>query len=219
MKECYLCGEILVKKKNRSKDHVPPDCIFPSEKPWNLITVPCCVNCNEKYRLLDEKMRNFFAILADKNSAEVGDIARRVVLRSSKLSREFHSHVRPHPSLVDSADNPRHLFFFDEKELNPWLVRVVKGLFYHKNGFRLSNEAVFKVGKLPELKPPSSETFPMEEGLELRPYFAYGVLQNIERPNTDFWVLVFYDHLVFTVDVEVPNCVHNSKDSKGGEAG
>lgn len=108
-------------------------------------------------------MRNFFAILADKNSVEVGDIARRVILRSPQLSGEFQSHAKPHPSLVDSAGNPRHLFFFDDEELNPLLVRVVKGLFYHKNGFRLSDEVIFKVGKLPELEPPSSDTFPMDE--------------------------------------------------------
>jgi hypothetical protein len=211
MKQCYLCGEILVRKKNLSKDHVPPDCIFPSEKPRNLITVPCCTICNGKYGRLDERMRNFFAILADKNSREIGDIARRVVLRSSKLSAEFYSRTRPYPWLADSAGDARRLFFFDDEELNPWLVRIAKGLFYHRNGFRLSDTAVFQVGKLPEVKPPRSEAFPLEEGLQLRPHFAYGVLQDVEKAGTDFWVLVFYDHLVFTVDVENVNRVPTSK--------
>jgi hypothetical protein len=204
MEVCYLCGDILLTGINRSKDHVPPDCIFPRDKPPNLITVPCCTNCNKTYGVLDERMRNFFAILADRNSAEVGDVARRVVLRSSRLSREFLSQTRSHPTLVDDAGVPRRLFFFDDAELDPWLTRIVKGLFYHRNRSRISDEAVFTVRKLPEVNPPSSETLLMEEGLELRPYFTYGILRDCGELHVNFWVLVFYDHLVFTVQVEGP---------------
>lgn len=214
MKECYLCGETLVKRKNKSKDHVPPECIFPSTEPPNLITIPCCTDCNEEYGLLDEKMRNFFAILAGGNSSEVGNTAKRVMQRSPGLMEEFFSYTKPHPTLVDEAGNPRLIFFFSDVELNPWLIRVVKGLYYYRNGYRISDDATFKLNTLSELKPPSSETFPMEEGLELRPYFVYGVLENVQV-GTDFWVLVFYDYFVFTVEVNFP---HSSDDSIDEEA-
>lgn|GEM_PF-1403587 len=200
MKECYLCGEALVKRKNKSKDHVPPECIFPPRKPPNLITIPCCTDCNKEYGLLDEKMRNFFAILAGENSREVGNTAKRVMQRDTRLMKEFFSYTKPHPTLVDEAGEPRLIFFFSDIELNPWLIRIVKGLYYYRNGYRISNDAAFKVNTLSELKPPPSETFPMEEGLELRPYFVYGVLENIQV-GTGYWVLVFYDYFVFTVDV------------------
>jgi hypothetical protein len=57
-KICYLCGSTLVKNFNKSKDHIPPACIFPDNKAKNLITLPCCENCNKEYRTLDEKMKN-----------------------------------------------------------------------------------------------------------------------------------------------------------------
>ena len=57
MAKCYICGVDLIKNKNKSKDHVPPECIFPDEKPKNLKTVPCCIKHNAEFQALDEKMR------------------------------------------------------------------------------------------------------------------------------------------------------------------
>jgi hypothetical protein len=96
MKQCYLCGEELINKRNKTKDHVPPYCIFPQDKPRNLLTIPCCKKC---------------------------------------------------------------------------------------------------------FVPQPSYTFPMEKGLEFRPYFDYGVTQ---EPNNEFWVLYFYDKLTFSVSVDNP---------------
>jgi hypothetical protein len=201
MKQCYLCGEKLVKNKNKSKDHVPPDCIFPQDKPPNLMTVPCCKRCNEEYKQLDERMRNYLALLAVDKTASVGETARREVLRSRKWREVFLSYTKQHPNLVDDNGNPRLVFFFDENELKPWLVRIVKGLFYKLNRTRIGDAAVFKVEKYPQFNPQPSETFPMEKGLEYRPYFVYGV---VHEENNDFWVLIFYDRLMFSVSVDFP---------------
>lgn len=203
MKRCYLCGDELIKNKNRSKDHIPPECIFPQDKPLNLITAPCCIRCNGEYKQLDEKMRNYFALLAGDRSVSVGRIARREVLRSQKWREVFLSYTREHPSLVDDSGTPRLVFYFDDKELEVWLIRVVKGLFYHRNKKTIiSNAATYKIEKYPQFAPQPSETFPMEKGLEFRPYFVYGVVQ---ESNTDFWVLIFYDHLMFSVTVDLAN--------------
>ena len=202
MEECYLCGLKLVKNRNKSRDHVPPNCIFPKKKPLNLITVPCCTGCNQKFKPLDEKMRNFVASLSGDKSGKVAETARREILRSSRLSAEFLSHTKEHPLLRDNKGNPRLLFFFDDNELRQWLSRIVKGLFFHREKRRMSDRAIFTVTKHPELTPQPSMTFPLEEGLELRPYFVYGVVQ---QANLNQWVLIFYDHIIFTVTVEVPN--------------
>ena len=200
MKQCYLCGEKLIKNKNKSNDHVPPDCIFPKDKPPNLITVPCCKVCNEKFKQIDEKMRNFFAILAGEKSVGVGQIARREVLRSRKWSDVFLSYTKEHPTLVDNSGRPRLVFYFDD-ELHTWLIRIVKGLFYRLNKTRISENAIYQVGKYPQFVPQPSDTFPMEKGLEFRPYFVYGVIQ---EPDNDFWILIFFDHLMFSVSVDRP---------------
>jgi hypothetical protein len=165
------------------------------------MTVPCCIECNGEYKQLDEKMRNYLALLAIDKSSDVGHTARREVLRSRKWREVFLSYTKQHPILVDDNGNPRLVFYFDDNELNPWLVRVVKGLFYRRNKARISDAATFKIEKYPQFNPQPSETFPMEKGLEFRPYFVYGVIQ---EKNNDFWVLIFYDRLMFSVSVDFP---------------
>ncbi len=210
MAQCYICGTVIHRKVNREKDHVPPDCIFPDgDKPQNLITIYCCRDCHDEYDVLDERMRNYVALIAGESSSKAGEKAKRAVLRSPILRSDFISHMKDHPFLVDDGGNPRKLFYFDDDELERWLIRIVKGLFFHKYRRRMSDFCTYEIKKLPELIPKSSMTYRMEEGLELRPYFTYGVLLNIEKPNTDFWVIIFYDHLVFTVDVEIPNRIRH----------
>jgi hypothetical protein len=201
MIQCYLCGDDLIKNQNKSKDHVPPDCIFPENKPLNLITVPCCTNCNKKYQQLDERMRDYFVLVSGEKSGDARDILRRKLSRNPRWLDVILSYTKEHPTLVENTGNPRRVFYFDDGELNPWLIRVVKGLFYKRSKTRISDFAKFTVYKYPQIIPQPSYTFPMENGLEYRPYFTYGV---ISEQNNDFWVLVFYDYLMFSVSVDDP---------------
>ncbi|MBN1294459.1 MAG: hypothetical protein JXB48_21660, partial [Candidatus Latescibacteria bacterium] len=59
------------------------------DKPPNLIKIPCCKDCNQKYDPLDEKMSNYIAILADEKSFDVAEKAKKVVLTCKKLSEQF----------------------------------------------------------------------------------------------------------------------------------
>jgi len=208
MKHCYLCGKPLRKNVNKSKDHTPPDSIYPNEKPKNLITIPCCIECNKEFSPLDEKMRNFFAILAGDKSGEIGKVAQKEVLSKKNLRHEFLSYTKNHPSLVDDNGNPRLVFYFNDKELERWLIRVVKGIYFHQHKSRIDEKTVFKIKKHTDLSPQPSHTFPMEKGLEFRPHFVYGV---VKEENSDFWVLIFYDHLIFSVTANYTktNKLHN----------
>ena len=203
MKQCYLCSANLIKNDNKSKDHVPPDCIFPAGT-QSMITVPCCITCNEQYRKLDDKMRNFIATLSSTASSEPIEKAKWAILKSPKMIRRYLSYTKSHPTLVNDNGQPGLLFYFDSEELTKWLSRIVKGLFFHENRRRISDRAVFTAKALPEIRPPPSHTFPFEKGLERRPYFVYGVVQDGNEPNKDFWVLLFYDQIVFSVTVEIP---------------
>ncbi|MCG7853234.1 MAG: HNH endonuclease [Methanosarcinaceae archaeon] len=197
-KSCYLCGSTLLKNINKSKDHVPPDCIFPDTKPKNLITLPCCEDCNKEYGILDEKMKNYISILA-------GEKSKNEILKSPKLRNDFLKHTQPHSTLIDSSGNPRLLFNFKNEELDRWIVRIVKGLYFNKYKKRMHEHSIYKVKAHPELAPQHSETFPMEEGLNLRPFFVYGFVKDENKENRNTWVLIFYDHLIFTVSVDYPN--------------
>lgn len=181
-----------------SRDHVPPASIFPSEKPRNLITVPCCTPCNQDFKQLDQRMRNYVAALAGPNSGDVGDVARMDILRSYKHSIQFLAQMKPHPSLRDDRGEPRHVFFFDRAELVRWMGRIVKGLIFAKTGEILPRECDLRVTPLPNAVIQPSASFPKEEGLEFRPYFLYG---KVGDPGDECWILIFYDQLVFRVEL------------------
>ena len=169
-----------------------------------MITVPCCIKCNEQYHELDEKMRNFIVILSSSNSSEPIAKAKRAILRSPKTAREYLSYTKSHPTLVNNNGQPRLVFYFNDEELTRWLSRIVKGLFFYQNRRRISDAAIFTAKALSEIRPQPSRTFPFEKGLERRPYFIYGMVQDDNEPNKDFWVLVFYDQIVLSVTVEIP---------------
>lgn len=56
---CYLCGTIL-DDSNRTMDHIPPKGLFPRPLPNNLLTIPCCRQCNNGFSRDDE----FFRLIA-----------------------------------------------------------------------------------------------------------------------------------------------------------
>lgn len=48
--QCTYCRV----REAETRDHVPPDCLFPVPRPDNLITVPACRICNERFGRDDE---------------------------------------------------------------------------------------------------------------------------------------------------------------------
>lgn len=201
MANCYLCGTKLIRKVNWTKDHIPPKCFFPPST-QNMITVPCCKPHNEEYKPLDDKIRNHMASLITIPSKPI-EKGHRAVLESPKLAREYLSYTKKHPSLVGKDGKARLIYYFDKEELNEWLTRIVKGLFFNENKSRINENAIFEGKARPEIYPPSSSSFPMEKSLERRPYFVYSFLKDV-APNKDFWLLIFYDRLLFSVEVDFP---------------
>lgn len=200
MSECYLCGKRLIRRVNRTKDHVPPDSFFPAGT-QNMITVPCCYRCNQEFKPLDDKIRNHMASLITMPSTPISK-GHRAVLNSPRLAREYLSYTKKHPTLVGKDGKPILVYFFNKEEINRWLIRIVKGLHYYKYGFRIDDNAIFKATVHSNIRPLISESVPMEDGLERRPYFVYALVKDDKDRNLDCWVLVFYDKVIFSIEVE-----------------
>lgn len=203
MSECYLCGKKLIRKVNWTKDHIPPDCFFPPGT-QSMIIVPCCYPCNQEYEPLDEKIRNHIASLIKIPSKPI-EKGHRAVMQSLKLKKEYLSYTKEHPTLKRKNGKPRLIYHFNKLELDKWLIRIVKGLYFYKNQKRIVENAIFRPEVIYDIIPPSAESFPMEKGLERRPYFIYGVEKVQISPEIYFWGFIFYDKLLFTVEVEIIN--------------
>ena len=145
-------------------------------------------------------MRNYFAILAGDKSQDLGKISTKVLFRNNKKMDEFISNTRLHPSLKDKNGYPYLLYYFDKNEIKPWLIRLVKGIYFKKNKTRLEN-VEFLVNLHPDIKPPTCKSFLFEEGLEYCPYFVYKMLTDDKNKNLQHWIFIFFDRLVFQVTV------------------
>lgn len=62
--ECVFCGATA-----KTRDHVPPKCIFPDDRRINLRTVPACEICNSKTKKDDEYFRMVLATAANDSNA------------------------------------------------------------------------------------------------------------------------------------------------------
>ena len=56
---CYLCGKTgkETPEGKLTREHVPPRNLFPEPRPSDLITVPCCGDCNHRAHEDDEYLR------------------------------------------------------------------------------------------------------------------------------------------------------------------
>jgi hypothetical protein len=57
--ECYLCGKLPAEtpEGKLTREHLPPQNLFPDPRPSNLITVPCCRACNNGASEDDDYLR------------------------------------------------------------------------------------------------------------------------------------------------------------------
>jgi hypothetical protein len=59
---CVYCGQSV---NQITADHIPPKNLFPNPKPSNLVTVPCCLRCNQQAAKDDEYFRTIMTMHGD----------------------------------------------------------------------------------------------------------------------------------------------------------
>src|SRR5215475_13203966 len=76
--QCAYCG----KESPLTRDHIPPENLFPKPKASNLITVPCCVPCYKGWSDDDEYFRAAILCSARVSEEEMAQGAMAPLLRS-----------------------------------------------------------------------------------------------------------------------------------------
>src|SRR5262245_14982592 len=87
--------------KADTRDHVPPDLLFPSPKPKRLITVPACRACNQGFQQDDELLGFALSSLIGTNAAgrsTWNKVGRGLLNRSPRLRTAIGRtlHYQPH---------------------------------------------------------------------------------------------------------------------------
>ncbi len=145
-KTCYLCGCILIKstknrKGNASKEHVPPQGLFPDHLKQQLITVPCCEPCNNGHADTDELL----LLLAGSawNGMKAMEI-REKVLKSVRGEGGLRKHM---PYILKSrvTDSSGTDWIKWPPHMRETIPRMAKGLLYKFYGVRDFSQDSFRI--------------------------------------------------------------------------
>jgi hypothetical protein len=132
---CVYCGEL----RELTRDHIPPRCLFSKPRPHNLITVPCCNNCNRELSKHDEYFRIAIAAGIDKEKfpKENADSVRAINSLIRPTSQGFAIHM------LQNYDSNSSGLTIERSRIEIVLYRIARGLFYHHRGERLPGTIAF----------------------------------------------------------------------------
>jgi len=136
--ECYLCG-----KPATTRDHIPPQGMFPKPRPDNLITVPACYNCNNGRSLDDEYFRVVVSAGSDDSPQSLNLLRQRIIPqmreRPGLILELMKSAVWVDINSPGGIYNGRgRALPFDRSRIQAVIDKVVRGLFFKHLGRRLS---------------------------------------------------------------------------------
>jgi hypothetical protein len=197
--ECAYCGN----RRELTRDHVPPRCLFSKPRPSDLVTVPCCGPCNRELSKHDEYFRIAITtgIDAAKFPKEFEDSLCAINNLKSPCSQGFAR------KLLQSYDANIPALTIDQERIGIVLRRITRGLFYHHTNNRLPERAAFEhftaVASL-EGNPIGRELIDrLEENPQTigRGHFRYAFdCFDIYGHFVTFWLMRFYgDHTFFCI--------------------
>ena len=211
---CVYCGQIQI----LTRDHIPPKNLFSEPRPSDLVSVPSCLECNNKASLDDEYFQVMLAMRADLyQRADISQISPTILkslMRPQKerfrqrLSNKIHFVEARTPSGLFLGKKPA--YEVNLARLNKVVQRITMGLFYRERGKRISdNYSVFshhisEVVDMPQLRhrifiensvlPFLASLKPKEIGNGV---FSYRASFNPTDQNMSFWLFVFYEEVLF----------------------
>ena len=123
--------------KADTRDHVPPEVLFPIPKPSTLVTVPACRACNRGFQKDDEVFALLLTSLLEVNpqgrSVFRSKVAEGLLKRSPKLRKALAAtmHFRPH-TFPGGQQGLAPALLIERDRMLRVLRRIVRGLFWHE---------------------------------------------------------------------------------------
>jgi len=207
LRECVYCGNT----DNITKEHIPPKNLFSLPRPNNLISVPCCQDCNQNASMDDEYFRAMLTMRID--TYEHPDVKKnwQKVLRSLKNPRKKGMQKSIMSTLKEvNLYTPSGIYLgksgmlpVDVKRLLKVVERIIRGIFYTENGFRLPSEYKVRAFSLEPVKfdrnvidlismVKTSSPKTIGNGV-----FTYWLKPTEEDVNTTLFLLLFYEKVTF----------------------
>lgn len=206
-KMCIYCGS----RKKLTRDHIPPKSLFAKPLPNDLITVPCCRNCNNSVSKDDEYFRSAIVLRRDAGEhPEAKKVAERVWRSLQRpeaqgLNTLLLNDVREFYRLNElGIYEPAASYYVEFQRIESVASRIVKGLFWDEYGKRLSDDYVvsaFIDSDIGHMDDNQLEIF--NSVLEVRSrsvgktVFRYWQRAVPEDESMTAWILLFYGSVWF----------------------
>lgn len=207
---CCYCGI----KKATTKDHVPPKAIFNKPRPNDLITVPCCFECNNRASKFDEKFKAYLGMHIARQGGEAERLFKEGVLSTAKHNNRLRQNIfkSMYPVNISTQagiitgrgmavpwDNEAHDFTIE---------KIVRGLFYHHFNKIIGDSASIKTYWFK--KPPVGFDEKLYEIAIANGTFKYQYNKVEEADYDSFWLFNFYNShfaggMVLTEEAEFYN--------------
>ncbi|MCK4349181.1 MAG: HNH endonuclease [Thermoplasmatales archaeon] len=211
--KCAYCG----KYRNTTKDHVPPQSMFGSPKPSNLITVPACKKCHKETTKDDEYFKTALTLNArTKNHPDVKKILPSVqralvnpnkfAFRKALLKSSFYADVQTKGGVYLGK---RIAFRPDLERLNKVIQRIVRGLYYNIEKTPMGNNIDIRVTILDDTDESSmlydnefkstilSPLMKEKENIVGQNTFIYWYKILDEEFHASAWILAFFNSIGF----------------------
>src|SRR3990167_558673 len=144
---CVYCGD----NPGTTRDHVPPQNLFPSPKPVNMVTVPCCKKCQAKFKKDEDVFRAWITF------GPAGETPAGKLLWEQKLKRTYQKdrgvkNIIARSIKQVSLETPGGIYLgkrlaisIDPKRKNNVLRKIVRGLFWVEYKERLPKDVSIEV--------------------------------------------------------------------------
>ena len=196
-----------------TKDHIPPKSLFAKPRPNNLITVPCCLDCNQRWTMHDEYFKLMLLMRGDVSSHPEAIRLQPSIIRSV-YRPEMNGLLRSIGEGITEVElhTRSGIYLGPATAYKVWLerlsavgARIARGLFYHEKGYALPGEyAVIGVTE-PFANAPNPDDLSqrMAAVLSVEPkifgkgvfsYQAYFIKTN---PNLSQWYFEFFETVSF----------------------
>lgn len=205
-KKCIYCGA----RPAETKDHIPPKNLFSKPKPNNLITVPCCNDCNKSFKK-DEDLFCSWVLFGDSGVTQEG---KRIW--GQKLRRTFKKDAGLAGQIVKSFCQvdvfaPEGIYIgrrlgvgIDPRRRDNVVKKIVRGLFWEEYKDRIPSDSVIEIIRCQKSDPKLLGAIQCTQQAKR---FQNGIFEyRHKRLKVDtyesFWVMSFYRQIYFVALVD-----------------
>lgn len=130
---CCYCGL----RPATTRDHVPPKSIFNKPRPDDLITVPCCFECNNEASVSDEKFKAYLGMHVSSQGGEAERLFKEGVYSTVKHNNILKTNIFKTAVPADVTDKNGAIIGkgmsveWDDEAHKATIDRITRGLFFH----------------------------------------------------------------------------------------